>query len=80
MHDEPTPAAQDDRADAAILDLLLHDEHQQPWADEEIAREIGDALTVTDALSRLQGSGLIHRHDRFVFPSRAARRATQLMR
>lgn len=80
MHDERTPAAEDDRADAAILQLLLYDEHRHPWADDEIAREIGNELTVTDALSRLQGAGLIHRHDGFVFPTRAAERAAQLMR
>jgi DNA-binding HxlR family transcriptional regulator len=80
MHDERTPAVDDDRPDAAILDLLLYDEHQHPWADEELARDLGDQLTATDALSRLERTGLVHRHDGFVFPARAARRAAQLMR
>ncbi|HEV3002084.1 MAG TPA: hypothetical protein VGW75_15180 [Solirubrobacteraceae bacterium] len=80
MHDERTPAGDDDRADAAILDLLLYDDHRHPWADEEIARDIGDRLTVTDALSRLERTGLIHRRDGFVFPTRAAHRASKLMR
>lgn len=79
MHDERTPAVDDDRADAAILDLLLHDEHQHPWADTEVARDVGDQLTAADALSRLERAGLVHRRDGFVFPTRAARRAAQLM-
>lgn len=80
MHDERSPAGDDDRADAAILELLLHDEHRHAWSDEELARDIGDRLTATDALSRLERTGLVHRQDGFVFPTRAARRAAQLMR
>ncbi|HEX8084424.1 MAG TPA: hypothetical protein VF529_09050 [Solirubrobacteraceae bacterium] len=80
MQTERTPAAEDDAADTAILTLLLCDDHQHPWADEEVAREIGDDLTVTDALARLRSTGLVHRHAGFVFPTRAAQRASQLMR
>lgn len=80
MHDERTPATEDDLADAAILDLLLHEDHQHPWADEEVARDLGNRLTVADALSRLERTGLVHRHDGFVFATRTARRAAQLLR
>lgn len=80
MHPERTPAGEDAAADAAILTLLLDDDHQHPWAEEELARDIGDELTVTDSLARLRGTGLVHRLGDFVFPTRAARCAAQLMR
>ncbi len=80
MHPERTPASEDTAADAAILTLLLDDDHQHPWAEEELARDFGDELTVTDSLARLRGTGLVHRHGGFVFPTRAARCAAQLMR
>ena len=80
MHPERTPAAEEISADAAILTLLLDDDHQHPWTDEEVARDIGDDLAVTDALARLQSTGLVHRHAGFVFPTRAAQRASQRMR
>jgi hypothetical protein len=80
MHPERTPAEEEISADAAILTLLLDDDHQHPWTDEEVARDIGDDITATDALARLESSGLVRRHAGFVFPTRAAQRAAQLMR
>ena len=62
-----------------MLDLLLHGEAAGPWAEEELIREIGDRVVVEDALARLFGVGLVHRlAGNFVFPSRAAVRATEL--
>jgi hypothetical protein len=78
MHDERTPAEREDCADAAVLTLLLDPEMPHAWSDEEIARELGDAVETTDSLSRLHRSGLVHRLSGFVFPTRAARRAAQL--
>jgi hypothetical protein len=78
MHDEPTPAAQEERADTDVLSLLLYDDMPHPWSDEEIARELGNPVEATDALSRLHRCGLVHRIGGFVFPTRAARRAAQL--
>jgi predicted transcriptional regulator len=63
--------------DKAVLELLLHSQ-QWPWSVEEVGREIGDRLGAEDALSRLARAGLAHRHDEFVFPSRAAIRAVEL--
>lgn len=78
MHDEPIPPdEQDAQTDAAIMGLLLIDS-TAVWADEEVAREMRDPVATADALNRLAGAGLIHRLDRFVFPTRAATRATQL--
>ncbi len=70
MHDQPN--LDPDQADAAILGLLLEPDSQRPWSDDEIAREIGDRLTVTDGLARLAGAGLVHRLNSFVWASRAA--------
>ena len=64
------PALDDDAADSAVLGLLL--QGLALWAVEEVARQVGDETTTTDALARLYGSGLVHRIDRFVFATRAA--------
>lgn len=67
------------RVDQAILELLLHERPSLPWAVEELAREIGDRVTVEDSLGRLHGAGLVHRlREGFVFASRAAFRAHEL--
>lgn len=72
-------AEQDDALDFAVLDLLLYARPPGLWAIEEIAREIGDRAGAEDAVARLAGAGLIHRlREGFVFPSRAALRASQL--
>jgi hypothetical protein len=63
--------------DRTVLELLLHSQ-QWPWSIEEVGRELGDLPDAEDALSRLSRVGLVHRHDRFVFPSRAAIRAVEL--
>jgi hypothetical protein len=77
-HQEP-PATVDDRFDQAVLGLLLFDQASGPWAEDELVREIGDAIAVKDALARLYGAGLIHRlAEGFVFPTRAALRGSQL--
>jgi hypothetical protein len=80
MHNQrsSTVAEDDDRIDFAILHLLLGDDVQRPWAVDEVAREIGDPLAVTDALARLYGAGLVHRLEGFVFATRPALRSGQL--
>lgn len=67
------------RVDHSVLDLLLHGDTAGPWAEEELAREIGDRVAVVDALARLHAAGLVHRlTDGFAFASRAAVRASRL--
>jgi hypothetical protein len=78
MHDQPSPAVEDDRTDFAVLMLLLEDGVPRPWAVEEVAREIGDSMAVDDTLSRLHGAGLVHRLDGFVFATRAAQQSVRL--
>jgi hypothetical protein len=75
MHDEDICPEQE--ADAAVLALLI--DSPGPWAVDEVQREIGDAVAAADSLARLVGGGLAHRIDGFVFPSRAARLATETL-
>ena len=68
----PSPSESDAASDSAVLSLLLHGSVRGPWSVEEVAREMGDRIAALDSLRRLQGAGLIHRFDEFVFASRAA--------
>lgn len=63
--------------DWAVLDLLL-DGDCVLWSVEEITREIGDQPTTIESLKRLHRAGLVHRCDKFVFPTRPARRFEEL--
>jgi hypothetical protein len=75
-----TPAYEDAVVDGMVMAMMLADDAQRPWTPDEIAREYGDEVAVTDSLRRLHGGGLIHRLDRFVFPTRAAVCSDQLAR
>ena len=55
----------------AILAALLAPCEQRPWSVGEIEREFGER-DVEDALTHLQGVGLVHRCGEFVFATRAA--------
>ena len=48
MHDQRTPAEQDDVADRSIMDVLLDD--PGPWAVEELQREFLAPIAVVDSL------------------------------
>jgi hypothetical protein len=74
MQDEPSQNAteEDERAQKAVLGLLLRPSEQRPWSVNEVEREVGEVLTVADAISALHAVGLIHRCGDFVFASRAA--------
>jgi hypothetical protein len=78
--DEAAPdlAEQDDADDAAVLGILIDSEHPGIWTAEEVMRALGGLTSVADSLMRLERDGLIHRLDRFVFPTRAAVRANEV--
>jgi hypothetical protein len=76
MHDQRTPAEQDDVADRSIMDVLIDD--PGPWAVEELQREFLAPIAVLDSLNRLAGVGMIHRLDGFVFATRTAKQAAAL--
>ena len=76
MHDQRTPAEQDDVADRSIMDVLLDD--PGPWAVEELQREFLAPIAVVDSLNRLAGVGMVHRLDGFGFATRTAKQAAAL--
>lgn len=63
--------------DNTVIALLLEGE-SWPWSVHELAREIGHTNDTFDSIRRLTGHGLLHQHDEFVFPTRAARRAAEI--
>jgi hypothetical protein len=68
----------DDFDDGMVLAILIDSDHPGLWAVDEISRVIGSPTTAGDTLMRLERDGLIHRLDRFVFPTRAAVRAGEV--
>lgn len=70
----------DAETDAFILDLLLDEDWQRPWSEQEIARELEDPVGAADCVARLGRAGLVHRLDGFVFASRAALLGTTIVR
>jgi hypothetical protein len=73
-HEQPNdPATRAATSEWLVLDLLLHEDTQQLWSADELARELGSQLGTHDAIDNLYGAGLIHRtSDGFVFLTRAA--------
>lgn len=68
---------QDADTDRTILMMLLAD--PIPWKTDEVLREMANPVQAEDGLGRLLAAGLIHRLDGgFVFPTRAAARASAL--
>jgi hypothetical protein len=66
----------EDVLEHGVLTLMLDCRHLHI---DELVRELGDtADDVNVAVTALLGAGLLHRHDGFVFPTRAAVRFSQL--
>jgi hypothetical protein len=72
--------AEEDTEDRALLTLVLDDPARQPWSLGELERELGSRVVAGDAVRRLHGAGLLHQlREGYVFPSRAAVRAYELL-
>jgi hypothetical protein len=81
MQDQTSPrdaAAELDQVERVVLHLLLETETAGVWSEHEVAQAIGSDVQAAHALVSLHSSGLIHRLEEFVFPTRAARRFNQL--
>jgi hypothetical protein len=67
----------EEHTDSVVLDFMLCGP-SWPWSMSEIARELGQRTDAEDAVRRLTETGLVHRFGDFVFPTRTARRASEL--
>jgi hypothetical protein len=83
--DSWTPAAEDAATESAVLQRAL-DLHPVLITSAELVREVGGEsadFAERDAIERavrdLTGAGLLHRHDTFVIPTRAALRFNELL-
>jgi len=78
MRDQRTPAPgeEDDNTDRTVMLIMLDREHPWPQTVDELARELGQ--DPEDSVARLRGAGLLHTHDKYLWPTRAALRAEQL--
>jgi hypothetical protein len=83
--DRRTPSAADDATESAVLQQLLALHPAQVTA-AELVREVGGespGFAERDAIERairaLTGAGLLHSHDDFVLPTRAALRFGELL-
>ena len=83
--DSWTPAAEDAATESAVLQRVL-DFHPVLVTLAELIREIdGESADFAerDAIERavrdLTGAGLLHRHDTFVIPTRAALRFSEML-
>lgn len=74
------PAAVEEAEDRAVLSLVLDEAAAHLWSMQELERELGSRVVAGDAVRRLHGAGLLHElKEGYVFPSRAAVRAYQLL-
>jgi hypothetical protein len=64
----------------AILVLLVSSGSERPWSLGELEAEVDDPDAVQDGVRQLQGLGLVHRCEEFVWPTRAAVTADELLR
>jgi hypothetical protein len=83
--DRWTPAAEDAATESAVLQQVLAF-HPTQVTLNELVREIandpadfGERDSVERAVRDLTGAGLLHRHDAFVVPTRAALRFSELL-
>jgi hypothetical protein len=85
IDDSLTPAARDAATESAVLQRLL-DLHPVQVTTAELIREVGGVspgFAERDAIERavrdLTAAGLLHSHDTFLLPTRAALRCSELL-
>jgi predicted transcriptional regulator len=66
-----------DLADQDLLMTLTGEDPHRPWSLDELARECG--AEAGESVARLQRAGLVHRLEDFVWATRAAVRARELL-
>ncbi len=83
--DSWTPAAEDAATESAVLQQVL-DFHPTQVTVADLVREVGgdgvdfaERDAVERAIRDLAAAGLLHRHDAFVVPTRAALRFNELL-
>jgi hypothetical protein len=83
--DSANPVGEDAATESAVL-LQVLDLHPAPITLAELTREIGGGAAgfpqrdaVERAVRDLTGAGLLHLHDAFVLPTRAALRFNELL-
>lgn len=82
MSDELLSFAEEEANDdfGVLLILLARGDHDGVWSIEELIRARQERPRTEDSIERLLRAGLIHRHEHFVFPTRAATRYSQIAR
>lgn len=75
--DAPDVCSRECQTDCIVIGLMLG-ESPWPWSVEELGRELRDKERALESVCRLVESGLAHRLDDFVFPTRAACRAAEI--
>jgi hypothetical protein len=80
MHDQDIPKAGErlDALELMVLHLMTGCE-QSIWAVPDVACELDDPASVSDAVRGLRTTGLIHQtSDGYIFPTRAACRMVEI--
>jgi hypothetical protein len=70
---------EEDTLRRAILGLLVQEGSRWPWSIREIEAEVSDQQAVQDVVRQLQGLGLVHRCNEFLWPTRAVLAAEGLL-
>jgi hypothetical protein len=82
MQDQPSQvtAGGDPRVERAIVLQVLRDDHDHRWSRSELETEIArvEPLDMSDALARLQESGIVCVSSKSVWASRATERLDEL--
>jgi hypothetical protein len=82
MQDQPIDVdvgRADDELERKVLALLLEPRLPGPWSVWELVVQLGSKVAAADEVMRLHAAGLVHLCHEFVWASRPAARAHQLV-